>query len=228
MQLWEVATWGLRAEFCGHRDRVCSLAFAPDGRLLCGGLDTTVLVWDVRAPGARPAGGFAAAWDELAQAAAAQGFAAQRQLLADTAAAVAMFTAKLKPVEPVEAKRLARLVADLASPKFAARDEATRALRELGGRAVAALREAATNADLLETRRRAERLLAELTEAPIAAEELRMLRAVELLEWVNTPAARRLLEAWTHGAAGARLTEASADALRRLTVADKNHASGDR
>jgi RNA polymerase sigma factor (sigma-70 family) len=48
-KVWEVATWGARKEFRGHRDRVTALAFTPDGRLLSGGLDTTVLVWDVRA-----------------------------------------------------------------------------------------------------------------------------------------------------------------------------------
>jgi RNA polymerase sigma factor (sigma-70 family) len=48
IKVWEVATWKVRAEFHGHRDRVNSLTFAPDGRLLSGGLDTTVVVWDVR------------------------------------------------------------------------------------------------------------------------------------------------------------------------------------
>ncbi len=57
LKVWEVATWGVRAEFRGHRDRVCALAFTPDGRLLSGGLDTTVLVWDVRAPRAGAPGG---------------------------------------------------------------------------------------------------------------------------------------------------------------------------
>ncbi len=47
--VWEVATWGVRAEFRGHRDRVTALAFTRDGLLLSGGLDTTVLAWDVRA-----------------------------------------------------------------------------------------------------------------------------------------------------------------------------------
>jgi RNA polymerase sigma factor (sigma-70 family) len=49
IKVWEVATWKVRTEFRGHRDRVTALAFRRDGRLLSGGLDTTVLVWDVRA-----------------------------------------------------------------------------------------------------------------------------------------------------------------------------------
>ena len=40
-----MATWQVRAEYRGHRDRVSALAFAPDGRLFSGSLDTTVLAW---------------------------------------------------------------------------------------------------------------------------------------------------------------------------------------
>jgi RNA polymerase sigma factor (sigma-70 family) len=47
VRLWEVATWKVRAELRGHRDRVTALTFGPDGRLYTGGLDTVVLVWDV-------------------------------------------------------------------------------------------------------------------------------------------------------------------------------------
>ena len=50
VRLWEVATWTVRAEFRGHRDRVTALAFGPDGRLYTGGLDTVVLGWDAQPP----------------------------------------------------------------------------------------------------------------------------------------------------------------------------------
>lgn len=50
IQLWDVATWKPRAEFRGHRDQVLVLTFTPDGRLLSGGVDTTVLAWDMRQP----------------------------------------------------------------------------------------------------------------------------------------------------------------------------------
>src|SRR5262249_47978120 len=65
IEVWEVATWTKRAEYPGHRDRVNSLAFGPDGRLFSGGLDTTVLAWDTRPPVVAE-GTLAAAWDELA------------------------------------------------------------------------------------------------------------------------------------------------------------------
>jgi RNA polymerase sigma factor (sigma-70 family) len=215
--LWEVGSWSVRAEFRGHRDRVCSLAFTPDGRLLSGGLDTTVLAWDVRPPRPSTPGGPGAAWDDLGRAEAKPAFAAQGRLLADPAATVALLAEKIKPAEPVEAKRLAQLIADLDSPQFATRDQAARTLGDLGGQAAAVLRETAEKAESLEVRRRARDLLDAWEKSPIPPAELRGLRAVEVLEWIDTPEARRLLGAWARGGQGARLTAAAEAALRRLT-----------
>src|SRR5262249_20995002 len=46
--LYEVSTGKERGRFTGQRDRVTSLAFAPDGKTLAtASKDTTVVVWDV-------------------------------------------------------------------------------------------------------------------------------------------------------------------------------------
>ena len=51
IRLWETATWALRGEYSGHRDRPTALAFSPNRPLLySGSLDTTVLAWDLRNP----------------------------------------------------------------------------------------------------------------------------------------------------------------------------------
>jgi WD40 repeat protein len=58
--LWEVNTAEVRHVFKGHRGRVSSLEFSPDGsRLLSGSADATAIIWDLtqwRKPGkANPA-----------------------------------------------------------------------------------------------------------------------------------------------------------------------------
>jgi hypothetical protein len=217
IRLWEVATWTVRAELRGHRDPVTCLAFSPlrVGRLLSGSADTTVLAWDVRPPRPAAAGPLEAAWEGLRHARSAPAFAAQGRLLASPAEAVALLAKRIKPAERVSAKHLARLIADLDSPTFATREKATQALRDLGGQAEDALREAARKPASLEARLRATGLLAELSRPPRGA-ELRAVRAVEVLEWADTAEARRLLRAWAGGAPGARLTGEAGSALRRL------------
>lgn len=48
IQIWEVGEWAKRIEIPGHRD-LTTLTFTPDGRLLSGSRDTTVLTWDLQA-----------------------------------------------------------------------------------------------------------------------------------------------------------------------------------
>jgi WD40 repeat protein len=48
IQLWDAATWKVRGEFRGPRDRVTALAFGPDGPLYSGSVDATVLAWDLK------------------------------------------------------------------------------------------------------------------------------------------------------------------------------------
>ena len=105
---------------------------------------------------------------------------------------------------------------DLDSPMFAARQEATAALRQLGPRAIPALRQARDKPLSAGARRRAADLLAELERSPPAPDELRALRAVEVLEWVGTPEARRLLTGLGRGDPDAPLTRAAGAALGRL------------
>ncbi len=47
IKVWKVATWTKQAEFKGHRDRLTTLTFTPEGQLLSGSVDTTVLAWDL-------------------------------------------------------------------------------------------------------------------------------------------------------------------------------------
>ena len=66
-----------------------------------------------------------------------------------------------------------------------------------------------------ELRRQATRLLEKL--AVLSGQRLQLLRAVEALEYMNTPEARRVLQATSEGEPEARLTREAKAALERLS-----------
>jgi RNA polymerase sigma factor (sigma-70 family) len=220
----EILVWDLRrgkehVRFKGFDADVTSLAFSPDGRRLISGLsDTTLLVWHV--PPAVKAAPLDAASAGRARADLAadarKAFAARGMLAGSPEQAVALLKERLKPVAPADPAELRRLIAPLDSDRFAARDEARRRLEELGDRAAAALREALAKKPGLETQRRVEALLARLR-GPIAdAQTLQAVRAVAVLEDINTSESKKILDSLTTGAPGARLTEEAKAALGRL------------
>jgi hypothetical protein len=111
-------------------------------------------------------------------------------------------------------------MAELDADTFEARDRAARELAKLGGMARPALEKALQGRPAAEKRRRLEELLEELKPAlaPLSGEDLRQVRAVEVLEKAATPEARRLLEEWAGGATGAPLTSEAQAALRRCCL----------
>jgi RNA polymerase sigma factor (sigma-70 family) len=216
VRLWEVATWQVRAELRGHRDRVTALAFGPDGRLFTGGLDTAVLGWDVRPPRDPARGTLAEAWEALARSDARGGFRAQGRFLAEPGQAVEWLAARVAPVHHPDPPCLKALIADLGDDDFATRERATVELREHGAVAADALREVVAKSSSAEARRRAEGLLREMADGVVPPRELRALRAVEVLEWIATPEARACLRELTKGAPDARVTREAAAACKRL------------
>jgi RNA polymerase sigma factor (sigma-70 family) len=218
VQLWEVASWTIRAEYRGHRGRVTSLTFASDGRLFTGGLDTTVLAWNLHPPIA--AGPIDAAWEALTRPGSAEAFKAQGHLLAAPADAIRLIASKMKPAESADPKRLATLLAELDSPTFATREQASKRLAEIGRPALAALRDIAETTASFEVRRRATDLIEQIDGQTISTRELRECRAVEVLAWIGTAEAKELLAALAKGERSARLTAAADAALKRLKVRD--------
>jgi WD40 repeat protein len=216
VRLWETATWRVRAEFRGHRDRITALAFGPDGRLFTGGLDTMVLGWDVQPPRGAAKGTFAEAWDILADAKA--GFQAQGRFLAEPGKAVEWLATRVTPVRQPDPSRVKALIADLDHDDFATRERATADLKEFGPLVAAALCAvvAKSSSSSAEARRRAEDLLREIANGVASPGELRALRAVEVLEWIATKEARAHLLELTKGAPEGRLTREAAAACKRI------------
>jgi RNA polymerase sigma factor (sigma-70 family) len=225
VSLGEVATGGVRRRFVGHRGQVSCLAFSADGRTLVSGSgDTTALVWDLTGRLAAGEGkplsdaALKTAWDALAEKDADAAYRAVQALAADPARSVPYLRERLPPVAPVEAKRLARLIAELDDDRFEVRDKAAAELEKLGGAALSALREALDGRPTPEARRRMEQLVEkqERERRSSSGEPLRARRALEVLERAGTPEARRALQALADGAPGAWLTQDAKAALSRL------------
>jgi WD40 repeat protein len=123
--------------------------------------------------------------------------------------------AKIVPVAAADGEQVRKLIQDLDSASFAAREAASRKLGELGRTAEPFLRQAPKAGLSAEAAERINRLLADLHRPP-TPEEVRQRRVIFALETNGTAEARRTLEAWAAGAPGAHLTEQSKQALGRL------------
>jgi hypothetical protein len=137
-------------------------------------------------------------------------------MIALPARAVTALAAHLQPAAPPDAKRLEKLIADLDSDAFTARDAAMRELAQLGVLAESALRKALAGSPSAEASHRMKQLLDKLGSTALAGETLRHWRAIETLEHLATPEARQLLEKLATGAPDARLTRDAKAALERL------------
>ncbi|HEV3262748.1 MAG TPA: sigma-70 family RNA polymerase sigma factor [Gemmataceae bacterium] len=224
IRLWEVATGREILRLQGHDSNVTSLAFAPDGGSLASGLrNSTALVWDVRQANrgsSHPAQDLTAGdldrfWAALADKDAPRTHAAVWALASAPEKAVALLKGRLRPAAGVGPERIRRLIADLDSDRFAVRDAASRKLDQVRTETEPALRQALAKKPSLEACSRLRALLA----APgliRSSEVLRGVRAVQVLEQIGTPGARKLLKALSRGAPEARLTQEAKTSLGRL------------
>jgi hypothetical protein len=224
IHLWDVLAGREVGQLTGHEGGVVSLLFAPDGKhLFSGGTDTTALTWDVTRltqPRATRASRLQAQvldalWTDLAGKDAGRAFDAIRKLCASPDQAVTLIKERVRPATPADAKRLARLLADLQSERFEQRRQAQAELEGLGELAEPALRKALADDPPLDLRQRLERLLKLSGKGPPAG-QMRELRAVEVLELMGSPAARQVLHALAGGVPGPRLTREASSASQRL------------
>jgi RNA polymerase sigma factor (sigma-70 family) len=221
IRLLETASGRERRCLAGHRGRIAALAFSADGRrLLSGSEDTTALVWDLTGDASKsaPAADLERLWADLAADDAVRAYRAIHRLAASPSSAIPFIKERLRPAVAVDEKRLARLIVDLDSDDFAARQKAGKDLAKLGEQALSAYRKALEGKPSLEARRRLEDLLdkAQVAWWDVSGERLRSLRAVEVLELAGTQEARQWLKTLAEGAAGTRLTEEAKAALERL------------
>lgn len=188
----EVASRELAMRFSGHEAPVFNVGFFPDGkRIYSSGLDCTCLVWNAsKAPGTNQT--LDRAWFDLKLPAEAA-YAARSVFLSREKDAITWFEGKLRPLEPIDAERLARWFRDLDSDSFGVRENAARELSKLPRR-VAPKLEAELRKEPSETKRESLSKLLEATYffGKLKGDELLRDRVDEILSRFDSKEAKEL------------------------------------
>jgi hypothetical protein len=204
-----------------------AVAVTRDGRFAAAGdMEGGVWIWDIAelrkglklTETKMNPGKLADHWATLTEAASERAFPAARALAADPAQSLPFLRDHLKPAPAVSDAALAgveKLVKQLDDDDFETREKASVALEKLGPGAAPALRIAVGKTKSAEVRRRLQTLLDRWEKIGLNGDDLRALRAIEVLEYMNTPEARRILEALAKGA-DAPPTRDAAAALERI------------
>jgi RNA polymerase sigma factor (sigma-70 family) len=153
-------------------------------------------------------------WRDLESPSGARGRLAEQTLVQAPREALAYLRQHLKPATPLapqHADLINKLIADLESDQFAARQKATAALENLGQEAVPALRARREQDPPLDATLRINQILKKLM-----GRSVRALRAVRVLEAIGSGEARQLLESLAAGERSAPSTAAARAALQQL------------
>jgi dipeptidyl aminopeptidase/acylaminoacyl peptidase len=185
--------------------QVSAAALSPDGRRVAVGRGNGVTVlpatpqgWNAALVASPTADDLEKVWGQLGSGDGYRAYEAVWSLGAAGDKAVAFLKGRLRPIK-LDTARVRRWIADLDSEDFETRDRAAAELQKLGGDAEAELRQALKGDVSLEVHRRLADLLAPLDELALPPEQLRVVRAVVVLERQAGPEARALLKALADG-----------------------------
>jgi HEAT repeat protein len=155
-------------------------------------------------------------WGDLAGEDAAKALGSVLRLSADPRQTLPFLANRLKPAARVDPRKIDGWIGELESEKYAVRKAAADNLIRVGEQAVPALRKVLASTPSLETRKRIEELLEKLTGGTLTTEQLRVIRAVEILDRIGTPEARQILRTLAQGAPGTLPTREAEAALGHI------------
>jgi len=221
VSVWEMGSWKpirtfapIQPPYFGY-----SMVFSRDSRsLFIANIDSTILEWDVSGRFGRKTetpnrDRLNVLWRKLAETP-DKAYPFVWELLDHPAESVPFLIEKVSPVKPVEEKRVRQLLAQLDSESFVEREKAGDQLLALGEQIVPILRQALKERLTLEVRKRVEGVIESLNRGP-TTEQLRLLRALAVLEWSNRPEGIEHLRRLAGGAPSASLTCAAQAAWQR-------------
>lgn len=217
--VYELISGQIRSKLALPKHEVHALALDRDGRTVAlAGSGWPVILWDMA--GETPleplttAASWEAAWSELASHNASDAYRAARRIQLNPTEAVRFLRSKLKPAAPPDAAILAQAIANLDAPAFADRQQASKDIRKFGELAIPELSRVLDATESAEVRNRIESLLHQ-GQKP-TSESIRAVRSVELLEWLQLPESKALLEQLATGAKGALQTREAVAARTRF------------
>ena len=175
-----------------HRGNISCVIFTPDGRkLITGSKDSSILLWDwpIAAklkpdPSIRPN---QSTWEDLMHDDAGKAYRAIFTLLAHPDESISLLKEHLKPTTEEEFARIRRWIAELDHDRYAVRERAQKALLRSGEEAIPLLQTALKRPASFESEQRIRALLASPELLKPGREGMRQVRAIQALEWMNTP-----------------------------------------
>jgi WD40 repeat protein len=224
LRIYETASGQIRRVLRHEDHDVQSLAFTPDRKfILTAADDTTCLVWDVSlkeaARGKKAASHkeLERAWETLTHPNAAEAYEGMIAFAGNPEQGASLLRRQLKPAAKFDSAALEKIFTGLESEMFAARDKAANDLERLGRGVLPAVQSRLAKTESLEVKRRLAIFLERHDSDTLTSDEVRAVRAVEVLEHMASPEARKLLAELATGQPTAVLTIRAAAASTRLS-----------
>ena len=219
VQFWDTETLKPIGEPMTGQD---CFAIHPNGKILATGTpDGRIKLWSVtiHPPRAKPviAQSVEELWSDLANEETPKAYRAVVALTAMSDKTVPFLAGRLKPEPPLDDNRVRKLISDLDDDEFEVRDRAQKELAAFGQSIDPILRATLDSKPPLEARQRIQQILDPLQAIPKTQEQMRLLRALEVLERIASPESKVVLTKIANGAATAEVTRVAKESLARLS-----------
>ena len=226
VRIWALETGQELASLKGHLGDVNAVAFSPDGKTLASaGSDRGVLIWKVpSAVTSAKSIPLSEAWNLLDTLDAAEAHIAMGSLLADPKGAARTLDAGIRGLAG-EQTRMLNWIVELDHKEFRVREAARRGLLKAGLRGAAHLNDPKRKPLGAEGEQRVRLILdaieaqgLRVPESGLYGEQLRAVRAVRVLETIDSAEAKAVLQEAAKGVADLRLTREAKGALETWPI----------